>query len=125
METYLAALISFYTKPSKRFFNPGQRESTVDIIIPKAKEAPLTRDLTSEEASRRLSFLANIVDSEGYSIKGDFPPQAASPVRDDIFHEAANAPDIYDSYESQKIDQRIQRHQFISSTSRRRIAHRY
>ena len=34
METYVAALISFYTKPNKRFWNPGQRESTIQITAP-------------------------------------------------------------------------------------------
>lgn len=103
METYVAALISFYTKPNKRFWFPGQRESTVQITVPKTVEKSLTKDITEEEASHRLSFLANIVDSEGYSIKDGFTTSASSPVRDEFLAEAEATPDIFDTYKSSQI----------------------
>ena len=71
METYLAAVVSFYLKPNRRIWTPGQRESTIKIIAPKKVEQSRTRDISEEEASHRLSFLATIVDSEGYAIRGD------------------------------------------------------
>lgn len=101
METYLAALISFYTKPNKRFWNPGQRESTISIVAPKIVEKNLVKNLSEEEASRRLSFLAGLVDSEGQSLRGDrgnFPPTSESPVRTDIMAEAVATTDLFDSY---------------------------
>ncbi|MBQ3430795.1 PrgI family protein [Candidatus Saccharibacteria bacterium] len=116
METYIAALIRFYTTPNKRFWNPGQRESTITITAPKIVEKPLTRDITEEEAGRRLSFLANVVDSEGLSIKGDLPSTTPSdsPVRGEILAEANNATDIYETYESSQVGQNL------SSDSNRR-----
>ncbi len=35
METYLAAVVSFYLKPRKRIWTPGQKESTILITAPK------------------------------------------------------------------------------------------
>lgn len=110
METYIAALIRFYTTPNKRFWNPGQRESTITITAPKIIEKPLARDISEEEAGRRLSFLANVVDSEGYSIKGDIPATTPtnSPVRGEILAEANNATDIYETYEFSQVGQNLE-----------------
>ena len=71
METYLAAIVSFYIKPNKRFWRPGQGETTIQITAPKIVEKSRTRDISEEEASHRLSFLSNLVDSEGYAIRGN------------------------------------------------------
>lgn len=71
METYLAAIVSFYMKPNKRFWRPGQGEATIQITAPKIVEKSRTRDISEEEASHRLSFLSNLVDSEGYAIRGN------------------------------------------------------
>ncbi len=103
METYIAALISFYTKPNKRFWFPGQRESTITITAPKTIEKVLTKDISEEEAGRRLSFLANVVDSEGYSIKEGFTAPSSSPVRDEFIAEAEAAPDIFENYQSTQV----------------------
>ena len=46
METYLAAIISFYLKPNKRFWNPGQRDSTITITAPKKIEGPRVRTIS-------------------------------------------------------------------------------
>ena len=102
METYLAAIVSFYLKPRKRVWTPGQRESTILITAPKIVEDVRTRDLSQEEATHRLSFLADIVDTEGFAIKN-----GANPMRDDLMEEAKTATDMFDSYHSQAIDQAI------------------
>ena len=109
METYIAALIRFYTTPNKRFWNPGQRDSTITIIAPKKIEQTLTKNITEDEASHRLSFLANVVDSEGLAIKGDLPVTTPtdSPVRGEILAEANNATDIFETYESTQISQNL------------------
>lgn len=70
METYLAAVASYYLKPRNRVWTPGQRESTIRITAPKIVDTSRTRDISGEEATHRLSFLADIVDTEGYAIKG-------------------------------------------------------
>lgn len=94
METYLAALVSFYLKPHKRFWMPGQSNSTILITAPKKVEPSRVRNITEEEAGHRLSFLAAIVDSEGQAIKN-----ASSPMRDEFYAEAYNTTDMFDSYE--------------------------
>ena len=53
METYLAAIVSYYLKPHKRIWTPGQRESTITITAPKIVEDSRTRDITGEEATHR------------------------------------------------------------------------
>ena len=92
METYLAALLSFYTKPNKRYWMAGQSESTIVITAPKQVEASRARDLSSEEASHRLSFLAEIVDSEGHAIKN-----ASTTMKDEFYAEAYNTTDMFDA----------------------------
>lgn len=106
METYLAAVISFYTKPRKRFWMDGQSESTILITAPKKVEENRTRDITGEEAGHRLSFLANIVDTEGYAIKS-----ADSPMRDDFYAEAYNARDMFDHSDSARLNDMITQEQ--------------
>ncbi|MBR5027016.1 PrgI family protein [Candidatus Saccharibacteria bacterium] len=102
METYLAALISYYTKPRKRIWNPGQRESTILITAPKAVEENRTRDISGEEATHRLSFLADIVDTQGRAVQGN-------PMREDLMAEASATEDMFDSYRSSRLDEAIEK----------------
>ncbi len=106
METYLAALISFYLKPNKRVWTPGQRESTIIITVPKKKEVERTRNITQEEASHRLSFLAELVDSEGHSIKNPL-----GPIKEEYVLEANGITDMMDNNISSNIDQIISQEQ--------------
>lgn len=92
METYLAAMVSYYLKPRTRMWVPGQRESTITITAPKKVEENRTRDITGEEATHRLSFLADIVDTGGYAIKG----MSANPMREDLVAEASMATDMFE-----------------------------
>lgn len=100
METYLAAIISFYLKPNRRIWTPGQRESTIKITAPKKVEKSRTKNITEDEASHRLSFLANIVDTEGYAIRGE------SLMQDEYAAEANTVEDILDQ-NNPVIDQMI------------------
>ena len=104
METYLAAVISYHTKPRKRIWTPGQQESTIEITAPKTVEAPRARALSEEEASHRLSFLADIIDTEGYSIRGD---HLNSSMRDEYIAEAETVTDMFDQ-PTPSIDRNIQ-----------------
>ena len=104
METYLAAIVSYYLKQRTRKWTPGQRESTILITAPKIVEETRKRDLSEEEATHRLSFLADIVDSEGKAIKAGV---SNSVMRDDLAAEANEATDIFDSYHSEVIDKAI------------------
>lgn len=92
METYLAALVSYYLKPRRKLWVAGQPESTISITAPKVKEENRTRDISGEEATRRLSFLANVVDTEGRAINNI----DSSPMRDDLAAEANTVADIFE-----------------------------
>ena len=91
METYLAAVVSYHLKPRNRFWNPGQRESTIQITAPKVVEQPRVRNITGEEASTRLSFLANVVDTEGNSLRASAPAQ---PMQSAFYTANISTPDI-------------------------------
>ncbi|MBR3368898.1 PrgI family protein [Candidatus Saccharibacteria bacterium] len=103
METYLAALINFYLKPNKRFWNPGQRESTITITAPKKIEGPRIRAISEDEASHRLSFLADIVDSNGQAVRENW----SGAVQEEYVAEAAATPDIFENYDAQTLTSRV------------------
>lgn len=106
METYLAALWSFYTKPNKRYWMTGQSNSTIQITAPKKVEAPRARNISSDEAGHRLSFLADLVDSEGQSIK-----TASTPMKDEFYAEAYNTTDMFDKNDSYNLNRMIDQQQ--------------
>jgi len=92
METYLAAVISYYLKPRTRTWTPGQKETTIQITAPKIIEDKKTRDITGEEATHRLSFLADIVDTQGQAVNAF----NNSTMRDDLVAEAASTADMFE-----------------------------
>ena len=93
METYLSAVVSFYLKPHTRTWEPGEPESTIIITAPKKIEEIRTKNLDQDEALHRLSFLADIIDSEGYAIKGVIPN---SGIKDEIYAEANDTLDMFE-----------------------------
>ncbi len=105
METYLAAIVSYYLKPRQRLWTPGQRESTITITAPKIVEEERTRDITGEEATHRLSFLADIVDTEGYAIKG----AGINQMNEELLVEANTMNDIFESNHFDSLESTIAR----------------
>ena len=105
METYLAAIVSFYLKPRKRMWMPGQRETTIEITAPKIVEDVRTRDITGEEATHRLSFLADIVDTGGYAIKG----AASNNMREELLAEVNETPDMFEAAQFDNLSDAIAR----------------
>ena len=105
METYLAALVSYYLKPHTRFWMPGQKEAAIEITAPKIVEDDRTRGITSEEATHRLSFLADIVDTGGYAIKG----AGMNSMKDDMVAEANATTDMFEGYHFDNLNNTIQR----------------
>ena len=97
METYLSAVVSFYMKPRTRTWEPGQGETTIVITAPKQIEEVRTKGLSEEEATHRLSFLADIVDTEGYAIKGEVPNNSS--MNAEFYQEANNTQDMFDAAE--------------------------
>lgn len=103
METYLAAIVAYYLKPRTRRWTAGQRESTILITAPKIVEDVRTRDLSQEEATHRLSFLADIVDSEGYAIKG----AVNNNMREDLVAEANATTDMFENYNAMNLNRAV------------------
>jgi len=105
METYLAAIVSYYLKPRKRLWTPGQSESTIKITAPKIVDDKRARDITGEEATHRLSFLVDIVDTGGYAIKG----AGTNPMREDLLAEANATADMFETGHFSNLENTIAR----------------
>ena len=100
MEVYLAAVISFYLKPRKRLWKADGIQSLVEIVAPKTVEERRTKEFSEHEAEQRLSYLANLVDSRGWAVRGVDMPQADTAMQDDIFFEAQQTEDMLDTTSS-------------------------
>lgn len=96
MEVYLAAVLSFYLKPRRRLWKADGVQSLVEIVAPKVVEEQRTKGLSEIEAEKRLSYLANLVDSRGWAVRGVAVPQAENTMRDDVFFAAQQTEDILD-----------------------------
>lgn len=97
METYLAAIVSFYLKPRKRLWQPDGIQSLVEITAPKVIEIRRSKNLSETEAQQRLSYLADIVDTEGWAVRGVTVPATNSPLQNDAYFEAQQTEDILDA----------------------------
>jgi hypothetical protein len=94
METYLLALMRFYLKPKQRLWNPDGTISYVEIVVPKAIQQNLAKDYNAEAASARLDYLARVMDSRGWALKGATAPGAS--LVNDVIAEAQSAVDVFD-----------------------------
>lgn len=97
MEIYLAAMISFFLKPHKRLWEPDGIDSFIEITVPKTVEVQRSKNITQEDAEQRFSYLANLVDSEGWSIRG---MGANTAMNSDAYLEAQGTEDILDTNNS-------------------------
>jgi hypothetical protein len=111
METYLAAIVSFYLKPRRRLWTPDGIQTLVEITVPKVVEVQRTKNLSEAEAEQRLSYLASIVDSRGWAVRGVQGQTPVSPgsMTNDAYFEAQSTPDILDETTGvgQAFDQRL------------------
>jgi hypothetical protein len=96
MEIYLAAIVSFYLKPHKRLWDPEGIETLIEITAPKAYEDNRGKGLSQYEAEQRLSYLASIVDTGGWAIRGGMAAPGTS-FNNDIVLEAQDATDVLDA----------------------------
>jgi hypothetical protein len=97
MEIYLAAIVSFYLKPRKRLWQPDGIQSLVEITAPKEVEVQRIKDLSQSEAQQRLSYLADIVDTRGWAVRGVAMPEAPSAMQNDVYFEAQQTEDVLDN----------------------------
>ncbi|HRK40568.1 MAG TPA: PrgI family protein [Candidatus Saccharibacteria bacterium] len=107
METYLIAMVKFFFKPRKRLWDPEGTISLVQITAPKVIEGPQLKEVGGYDAAQRLAYLAQVVDTKGWSTRG---ATSANDNMADIFvAEASQAEDVLDVSSSvgQSINQRI------------------
>lgn len=108
METYLSAVVSFYfLKPRRRFWQPDGIDSFVTIIPPKDDDIRRTKDIDQDEATRRLGYLAELVDSHGWSVRGAGVPVPDTSINTDLYYETQRTEDMMDANnaESQRLSQ--------------------
>lgn len=96
MEVYMAAIVSFYLKPRKRLWDPDGIESLVEITAPKVVEVQRTKDISQMEAERRLGYLADIADTQGWAIRHAAEPFADNAMYTDAFYAAQQTEDVLD-----------------------------
>jgi hypothetical protein len=94
METYLLALLRFYLKPKRRLWNPDGTITYVEIVAPKTINQHLAKAYGGEAASERIGYLARVMDSRGWALKGTAHPGAN--ISNDIIAEAQSAVDVFD-----------------------------
>lgn len=97
MEIYLAAVVSFYLKPRKRLWQPDGIQSLVEITAPKVIEVQRSKDLSQMEAQQRLSYLADIVDTGGWAVRGVGMSAPNSAMQNDVYFAAQQTEDILDT----------------------------
>ncbi|MEI6054367.1 MAG: PrgI family protein [Candidatus Saccharibacteria bacterium] len=104
MEIYLAAMASFFLKPRERKWDPDGIESLIEITVPKITETQLTKDISQNEAQRRFDYLAEIVDSKGWSVRSN-----GNAMTSDAYNDAQKAEDILseDNQISKVLDQKL------------------
>lgn len=109
MEVYLAAIVSFHLKPRQRFWEADGIQSLVQITAPKVVENPLIKDISIDEAAKRLSYLADISDTHGWAVRGVASPDDGSNLSQDLYLEAKDAVDVLDDSNevSQSFDSKL------------------
>lgn len=111
MEAYLSAVVSFYfLKSRKRFWQPDGIDSFVTIIPPKDADRILTKDLDEAEATKRLGYLADLVDTHGWAIRGaDSTPDTS--ISTDLYYESQQTVDMMDNSteQAQAMDQKLKK----------------
>ena len=97
MEAYLSAVVSFYfLKSRKRLWQPDGIDSFVTIIPPKDSERILTKNFDEAEATKRLGYLADLVDTHGWAIRGAGGTPDTS-INTDLYYESQQTVDMMDS----------------------------
>ncbi|MDR0979912.1 MAG: PrgI family protein [Candidatus Nomurabacteria bacterium] len=92
MTQYLGSVLKFHLNPKVRVWQPDGIQHDIAIEAPRVEDArSRIRNIGANEASKRLSFLANIVDTEGRAVK-------ESTLSDNILMESETAPDMFDNY---------------------------
>lgn len=105
MEVYLAALVKYYFGGSRtRIWVADGEEPNVTISAPETIDSPKTKDLAADEVSRRLSYLANLTDTQGWSTRGLSANANQTNLNDDYADAAQDAYDVMDDSNNVQVD---------------------
>lgn len=97
METYLTAVVRFFLKPRIRLWSPEGEISLVEITAKKVEEGPVLKDFSGNEASERLRYLSQVVDTGGWASRGLTSPMDSISLSDTVMAEAQGATDVLDT----------------------------
>ena len=89
METYLLAIARFFFLPKKRIWSTGDAGTTISIDASINDDEPILKDLRGQEASNRLSFLAQVLDTGGWYTLGEMTSPVVA-VNSNIDEDAAD-----------------------------------
>ncbi|MGE5327768.1 MAG: PrgI family protein [Thiobacillus sp.] len=103
MEIYMAAIVSYYLKPRNRVWEADGVESLIEVTAPKTVEIQRTKALSQTEAEQRLSYLAQIVDTRGWAVRGSGVQPPNSAMNTDVYFEAQQVDDLLDENNSTSI----------------------
>lgn len=109
MEIYLAAIVSFFLKPHRRLWDPDGIDSLIEITTPKMIEIQRVKDISGGEAQRRFGYLAQIVDTRGWAVRGSGTQAPNSAMTSDAYYDAQQVKDImdYDNLTAQTLNQKL------------------
>jgi|JI10StandDraft_1071094.scaffolds.fasta_scaffold16980_10 hypothetical protein len=96
MEIYLAAMVKFFLKPRVRLWQPEGQVNLVTIVAPHVNETSQAPVLSRTEAQQRLSYLARVIDTQGWASRG-VTDTAMSSLNDTVTAEASMVDDVLDS----------------------------
>lgn len=96
METYLLAIIRFWLKPKRRIWDPDGTIDYVEITAPKVQEDVIGKGYSGEAAEERLDYLARVMDSRGWAVKG--VDKASTGLTAPVAQETAQTSDIMDDH---------------------------
>ncbi len=110
MEVYAAAILSFYLKPRRKLWEPDGILTMVEFTNDGPIDKEYSPDITFNEARQRISYLSNLVDSNGEIIRTQ---GTANPsLQADVSAESTQVEDIHDedAMINQKFDAMINHH---------------
>lgn len=94
MEVYAAAILAFYLKPRLKLWEPDGILNMVEFTNDGLGDQEFSPDITFDEARQRISFLSNLVDSNGELIRSSLVANPA--IQSDIAAEATQVKDMHD-----------------------------
>ena len=110
MEVYAAAILSFYLKPRRKLWEPDGILTMVEFTNDGPIDKEYSPDITFNEARQRISYLSNLVDSNGEIIRTQGVTNPS--LQADVSAESTQVEDIHDddAMINQKFDAMINHH---------------